>query len=65
MVPRKAAYLLMETTDLEFEFFLAEKLHMSVQRLRKEMPAMEFMQWQVYFGRKAQRMEMESSRGRQ
>lgn len=48
----------METTDLEFEFFLAERLHMTVGRLRREMTAREFMQWGVYYGRKAQKREL-------
>lgn len=59
-VPAKAAYLLMETTELEFEHFLAEKLHMSVARLRREVSSQEFVQWSVYYGRKAQRQEMAS-----
>jgi hypothetical protein len=48
----------METTELEFEHFLAEKLHMTVARLRREVSSQEFMQWSVYYGRKAQRQEM-------
>lgn len=55
----------METTELEFEFYLAEKLGMTVSRLRQEMSSFEFMQWGVYFGRKAQRQEMEVKRARQ
>lgn len=50
----------METTELEFEFYLAEKLGMTVARLRREMSTTEFMQWGVYFGRKAQRRELEA-----
>lgn len=57
-MPRKATFKQMETTDLEFEFFLAEQLHMTVTRLRREMPAQEYMQWGVYFGRKAQKQEL-------
>jgi hypothetical protein len=48
----------METTDLEFEFYLAEQLRMTVARLRREMTAQEFMQWGVYYGRKAQKREL-------
>lgn len=54
----------METTELEFEFYLAERLGMTVRRLRQEMPAHEFMQWGVYFGRKAQRRELEIARAK-
>lgn len=52
----------METTELEFEFHLAEKLGMTVDRMRRTMSAHEFMQWGLYFGRKAQRQEL-ASRG--
>jgi len=52
----------METTDLEFEHFLAERLGMTVARLRREMSAEEFGRWDVYFGRKAQRREMAMAR---
>jgi hypothetical protein len=48
----------METTDLEFEFYLAETLRMTVTQLRRSMSAREFMQWGVYLGRKAQRKEL-------
>lgn len=48
--------------DLEFEFYLAERLQMTVGRLRREVSAHEFMQWSVYYGRKAQRRELEAKR---
>jgi hypothetical protein len=54
----------MERTDREFEFFLAEKLRMPVDELRRRLSAREFMEWGVYFGRKAQRQEMETERAR-
>ena len=44
--------------DLEMEFFVAEKLHMTVARLREEMSSDEFERWCVYFGRKGQRNEL-------
>lgn len=51
----------METTpDLEFEHYLAEKLGMTVARLRREMTTQEFMAWGVYYGRKAQKRELAS-----
>lgn len=50
-----------QNPTLEFEFFLAETLGMTVGRMRSEMSEYEFMQWGVYFGRKAQRLEL--SRG--
>lgn len=48
----------MEQTELEFEFFLAEKLRMTVAQLRREMSAQEFMQWGIYYSRKAQKQEL-------
>lgn len=58
-MPEKAIYLMMETTDLEFEHYLAERLHMTVERLRIEMSAEEYIRWGVYYRRKAQRKEIE------
>lgn len=65
---RKAAYLALEhDPELEFEFFLAEKLHMTVARLRAEMPNDELLHWSTYFGRRAQDAELaaqKAERGR-
>jgi hypothetical protein len=53
----------METDPtLEFEFFLAQKLSMTVARLREEMPAQEFVRWSVYYGREAQRKQLATAR---
>jgi hypothetical protein len=52
----------METTDLEFEHFLAQKLAMTVARLRDEMSAEEYMRWSIYYQRKAQRDELAMKR---
>lgn len=57
-------YLAMETTDLEFEFFLAEQLGMTVARLRQEVSNSELMAWGVYYGRKTQREQLATKRGR-
>jgi hypothetical protein len=46
----------------EFDFFLAEKLGMTVARMQVEMSALEHLRWWVYYGREAQRKEI---RGRQ
>jgi predicted xylose isomerase-like sugar epimerase len=57
------AYLAMEASpELEFEFFLAQKLGMTVVRLRAEMPADEFVGWVTYYARKAQREELEAAK---
>ena len=44
--------------DLEFEFYMADRLKMTVGRLRAEMSNEEFVAWGVYHGRKAQRAEL-------
>jgi hypothetical protein len=54
----------MEKTDLEFEHFLAQKLGMTVGRLREEMSAEEFMRWAMYYQRKAQRDELAMAKAR-
>lgn len=49
----------METDPtLEFELFLAQKLGMTVARLRAEMSNDEFVRWSVFYGRKAAREEL-------
>jgi len=63
-MPPKVIYMEMETGDLEFEHFLAQKLTMTVARLRLEMPAGEYIAWSVYYGRKAQREEIAATRRR-
>lgn len=47
-----------ESPTLEFEFFLAQKLSMTVDELRHRMGAEEFMHWQIYYGRLAQEQEL-------
>ncbi|MFL6145581.1 MAG: hypothetical protein ACJ72N_27435 [Labedaea sp.] len=54
----------METSpELEFEFYLAQKLGRTVAELR-QMSQAEFLGWSVYYGRKAQRAELEMMKGR-
>lgn len=61
MVRRKAAYLTFERhPDLEFEFYLADRLKTTVSRLRAEMSNDEYVRWGVYFGRKVQRAELDA-----
>jgi hypothetical protein len=48
--------------DLEFEYFLARELGMTVARLRHEMSAQEFLEWSIYYGRKGQRAELAHGR---
>lgn len=63
-MPRKAAYLAFEHGDAdEFEFFIAEKLGRTVDELGV-MPNDEYVKWFVYFGRKAQRREIEAKKAK-
>ena len=48
---------------LEFEFYLAEKLSMTVARMRDEMSAIEFTHWSIYYARAAQREELAAKQG--
>jgi hypothetical protein len=50
--------------DLEFEFFLAEKLGKTVDELRERLSGDEFTRWYVYFGRKAQQRELAVAKAR-
>lgn len=62
-MPGKAAYKAFEAdTELEFEFYLAQKLTMTVGELRERMSADEFLRWHIYYARKAQREELASKR---
>lgn len=57
-------YMKMESSpELEFEFYLAQKLGKSVAELR-QMSQAEFLGWSVYYGRKAQRAELEQAKRR-
>lgn len=44
--------------DEEFDYFLAEKLHMTVARLRAEMSNEEWEGWAIYHGRDMQRKQV-------
>lgn len=61
---RKAAYQAFESGDAdEFEFFLAQKLGRTVAELG-EMPHDEYVKWNVYYARKAQRQDIETKRAK-
>lgn len=49
--------------DLLFELFLAEKLRMTVGRLRAEMSNEEFLMWNTYYARQSQLAELENLKG--
>lgn len=57
-------YLELETSpDLLFELYLAEKLGLTVGRLRAEMSNEEFLLWNTYYARKSQQAELEQLKG--
>ncbi|MFI1195515.1 hypothetical protein ACH4T9_19970 [Micromonospora sp. NPDC020750] len=64
-MPPKAAYRAFDAEpELEFEFFLADRLGRTVEELRESMTQDEFVRWSVFHGRKAQRAELARKAGR-
>lgn len=54
----------METNpSVEFDFFLSQKLSMTVAELH-QMSSAEYVGWQVYYARKAQREEMATAKAK-
>lgn len=61
--PRKATWLRLETDPaFHFDFFLAEQLGVPLDVVRR-MPMTDWMDWGVYYGRRAQREELAQRRG--
>jgi hypothetical protein len=61
-MPRKALWLAMETDpSTEFDHYLATKLGKFLWEIHT-MAAEEYARWCVYFGRKAQREELEMAK---
>ena len=58
--PRRKRLGFLTDPTIEFEFYLAQKLGMTVARLRAEMSNAEFVQWASYYRIKAQREELET-----
>jgi hypothetical protein len=57
--PGKAKYREFEDRpDLEFDFYLAEKLGMTVDFMRQNVSAEEYLGWSTYYKRKRQREEL-------
>lgn len=42
--------------------YLAQKLSMTVERLRREMSNAEYVRWNIYYQRIAQQQELEAKR---
>lgn len=62
MPRRRPTKALESEPGLEFDFFLAEKLHMTVADMRERMTMHEYLHWSMYYSRKAQRRELERLR---
>ncbi len=57
-------WLRLETEpDFHFDFFLAEKLRMTVADLRSRITVEEYVTWSVYYGRQAQDRQL-AARGK-
>lgn len=64
-MPTKAKYKAFEADpELEFEFFLADRLRMTVADLREKMTYDEFVSWGIYHARIAQKRELEMAKAR-
>lgn len=63
-MPGKAAWLDLENDEqLEFEFFLAEKLKIgTVAEMRARMSHGEFVYWSRYYSRRAAEAELEAKK---
>jgi hypothetical protein len=44
--------------DFHFEYFLAEKLGCLVADLRTRITAQEYLNWSIYYGRRAQQRQL-------
>lgn len=49
---------------MEFEFFLAQKLSMTVAMLREQLSNAEFVEWSIYYARMAQEQELQAGGAR-
>lgn len=64
MPPRRRTKAFEANQDLEFDFFLTQKLGgMTVEEMRDRMSSQEWMQWSVYYGRIAQREQLRAMKG--
>jgi hypothetical protein len=62
-VPRRRhTKALADDSELEFEYFLASELKMTVAQLR-QMDNDEFVHWSMFYARKAQATELANKRG--
>lgn len=62
-MPTKAIREQLETTDLGFEYQLADWLKIgTVGELRRRMPNAEFETWKVFHAMRAQQIELENAK---
>lgn len=61
-MPTKAIREQLESTDLGFEYSLADRLKMTVGQLR-QMSSAEFETWKVFHAIQAQRQELKQAGG--
>lgn len=58
-MPGKATYLLFESRpDIEFDYYLSDRLRMTVSEMRRSMSGEEYQGWITYHKRKAQQEEL-------
>lgn len=58
MPPRRHTKAFETSPDLEWEFYIADRLGRTVGEMRESMSADEFTRWVVFHQRKAQRHEL-------
>lgn len=64
-MPGKVAYHLFEDDPgVDFDFFLADRLRMTVAELRARVDAHEWRQWLTWHGRRAQQQELAQKRAK-
>lgn len=49
---------------VEFDYFLADRLRMTVGDLRSRMSNVEYVHWQMYHSRRAQELELEQAKAK-
>lgn len=69
MTLAKEIYKMFEAVDdggseLEFEFYLAMKLGMTVEEMCEKMSNLEFRKWAIFLGRKKQQRELAAKAGK-
>lgn len=60
MRPRRPTKAFEENSTSEWEFYIADRLGLTVARMREEMSGDEFTRWVIFHQRKGQRMELAS-----